>query len=580
MASSGRQMGPGCMVVFSLPFAGVGVGMLIWMAFTFTTYLGMRSWQGAQARILSADLVSSTSSSSDGGSSTSYKATATYTYTFDGKEYTSNRVTAQSGSDSVGNFQKRAHQELKEYVKSKELYSCYVNPADPSEAVLYRGLRIEMLGFQALFGLVFGGVGFGLMIYGIRSLRTRKAATELTASNPEEPWLWRQEWADGRIRSGTKVGMIGTIVFAVIWNAISCPILFVLPGEVSKGNHLALIGLIFPLVGLGMVIAAVYQIMKWMKYGESVFEMTTVPGALGGPLEGIIRTKVNIRPEEGFRLQLSCLNRVITGSGKNRSSSERILWQDSRTIKHELLERDFSQSAIPVRFAIPYDLKHSSTEHTDSDIVWRLEVTADVPGVDYSAKFEVPVFRTDESSEDYEPEEAFADADNEATDLSVDLRREGVVMRRTAGGFQVHFPMLRNKKAACAAIAFWIIWTGFIVLMLSFKTPILFPILFGLFDLLIFYFMVHTIFHTSRIEVRHGRLEVSGGILGIGPTHRLQASQVAALNTKKTMQSGNTLYYKIELKTSQGKKISVGSSIGNQQLVKKLVAEMERCLAE
>ncbi len=41
-------------------------------------------------------------------------------------------------------------------------------------------------------------------------------------------------------------------------------------------------------------------------------------------------------------------------------------------------------------------------------MIWRLVVTADVPGIDYSATFEVPVFRTVESDTPLTAEELAA----------------------------------------------------------------------------------------------------------------------------------------------------------------------------
>jgi len=39
----------------------------------------------------------------------------------------------------------------------------YINPDDPSDAVIDRGARWAMIGFKSIFLFVFGGIGLGLL---------------------------------------------------------------------------------------------------------------------------------------------------------------------------------------------------------------------------------------------------------------------------------------------------------------------------------------------------------------------------------------------------------------------------------
>ena len=54
-------------------------------------------------------------------------------------------------------------------------------------------------------------------------------------------------------------------------------------------------------------------------------------------------------------------------------------------------------AGIPVAFAIPRDAMPSDPGNANDRVLWRLQVIGEVPGVDYSAAFEVPVFRTSAS---------------------------------------------------------------------------------------------------------------------------------------------------------------------------------------
>jgi hypothetical protein len=372
--------------------------MGVWFASTILTYLSARNWVETPARIVRAELKVSH------GKSTTYEATAEYTYEFGGRQYNCNRVGITSGADNVGSFQQNAFRELSQYQRSGKPFRCYVNPARPDQALLYRDLRWETATMQMIFALVFGGVGFGLMLGGVAARRQERVRAALAAAHPDSPWMWKADWAAGRIVASTKTAMWATLAFAVFWNLVSAPLWFFLPGEiVQKRNFLALVFMLFPALGLVLVACAAYCVLRWWKYGESVFQMAEVPGHIGGQLAGVVRTSAKVRPEAGFHLSLRCVRRITTGSGKGRSTTEKVLWEDQQTVMHELLEDEPDVSAIPVVFPVPGDCQPSDDSDPNDQIVWRLKASAKVPGIDYSATFEVPVFEVAQSDADVPP---------------------------------------------------------------------------------------------------------------------------------------------------------------------------------
>ena len=284
-------------MLFSLPFAGVGVGMGVWLATMVVGDLRTQHWVEVPATILQAKL-----ETSHGSKLTAYKATARYEYQYQGRRYTSDCVSFSAGSDNIGSFQQDVHRQLSEHQQAGKPFRCYVNPDRPEQAILYRDLRREMIGFQTIFELVFGGVGFGLLATGILGRRKGRAETKLKEAHPEAPWMWKEEWAGGRITSSNKTLLWISIVFALIWNLVSSPLWFVLPNEViGKGNRLALLGLVFPLVGMGLAVWAIYTLLQLARYRQSLFQMASVPGVLGGQLAGVIHVSANILPQKVSR---------------------------------------------------------------------------------------------------------------------------------------------------------------------------------------------------------------------------------------------------------------------------------------
>ena len=80
-------MSQGCLVVFALPFAAVGVVMAFWLFSTLGHCIAARSWVETPARILEAHLAVS-----HGSKGSTYRAEARYAYTFGGKTFENTKV--------------------------------------------------------------------------------------------------------------------------------------------------------------------------------------------------------------------------------------------------------------------------------------------------------------------------------------------------------------------------------------------------------------------------------------------------------------------------------------------------------
>ena len=551
--------GLGCLILFALPFAAIGMGVGAWMGWTVIAHMKMRGWEEVPAKIVRADL-----KVSKGRKSTTYEVTAEYAYEYGSKHYTGRRVSLY-GSDNVGSFQQDVYRQLSECQKSGRLFRCYVDPKQPTEAVLYRDLRWEMIGFNMILVLVFGGVGFGLLTFGLLSRRKAQAEAALKTAHPDEPWLQKQDWAGGKVASSNWATMMFSLAFTTFWNAISAPLLFVLPGEVlDKGNRLALLGLIFPIVGLGLIVWTIISVLRWRKFGQSVFQMASVPGVIGGQLAGVIRTSAKVLPEDGFRLTLSCIQRATYGSGKSRNTSENILWQDDQTVGRDLQQNDPEHTAIPVLFAIPYKCLPTDETVSDHQIIWRLEVKAKEPGIDYIAAFSVPVFKTAESNPNFVADPSLMAQYTVPPNPDRDLRDAGVVreLSPSGEGYRFTFRMGRNLGNALGLTAFWLIWSGAIVLMIYLHASIFFPIVFGLVDVLILLPVADSWFYKSAVDVSPRGLTVTGGLFGLGKNQWVDASDVAKIEPAQgSMQSGQTVFYNIIIICRTGRQITTAKRL-------------------
>jgi hypothetical protein len=434
----------------------------------------------------------------------------------------------------------------------------------------------------ALFGLVFAAVGFGVLALVIGGARKSAEADRLRAASPNEPWKWRPDWASGRVRSDAGAGTIFVWAFALIWLAISAPIAWMLRSEVvEKGNHVALVGLLFPLVGIGLLVWAVRRTMALAKFGDPLFEMDAVPGVLGGPLRGRIRLRLRAGPGDRIQLRVSSIRRWTTGSGKNRTTNERVLWSDEREIAPETIVFDGISPAVPVDLLLPFDCDPTDPETADDRKLWRLELDADVPGVDASAQFEIPVFRTRESR----PELTQASLDTPPPER-IDEPPSALASSRIRifpaeeGGTEIRFPMARNLGAAFGLSLFCMVWWGVTAALIRFGAPILFPIIFGAISLLLLLGFVESWFRWYRIVLQPGRLVSESALLGVVRVRDLAVARIRQIETRSGMQQGGAagtkVWYDLVLHTDEGRKIVLASGIGDKRLAFWLASRIRR----
>jgi hypothetical protein len=271
----------------------------------------------------------------------------------------------------------------------------------------------------------------------------------------------------------------------------------------------------------------------------------------------------------------------VTGSGKNRSTKEKILWQEEQRAKKEELYPGPLGAAARFSFQIPEDCRGTDQENSSNAILWTLQVKADIPGVDYDATFDIPVFRTEASSA---TSTVFTQPAHRVSGEELHrLRQDSKIKIRTdpGAGKEIYFPPARNPGMAGGLTLFFLIWSGFIWLMLHLGAPMIFPILFGLFWLLIFFGVLDMWFGTSRVMVDADGLAVKSGFFGIGRRRAYPRSEIEDVKTRIGTQSGGrsgTPFYDLYLVRRSGRDVLIGRYIRNKREAEWLAGEVKACL--
>jgi hypothetical protein len=122
------------------------------------------------------------------------------------------------------------------------------------------------------------------------------------------------------------------------------------------------------------------------------------------------------------------------------------------------------------------------------------------------------------------------------------------------------------------------IWSAFFWMLVHVKAPMLFPIVWGFIDALIFAGVVHFLTGTTRVVANASGLTITKKMIGIGRTQAIPAGDVTEIKTKIGTTTGQTAYQNITVVCSNGRQVTAGSAIRDSQEAQWLAAEMSKSL--
>ena len=247
--------------------------------------------------------------------------------------------------------------------------------------------------------VVFYAVAFGLWFSRLSVGDRQKRANDLRAVETPQPWLWREDWASGRIVSLDKGTTLHWLTVAALWNFLSVVWILTAREDILVLSGPTILFVLFSAIGLGLLVWAFLMVARWGKFGESVFIMKSVPGVVGGELSGVIDIPVKLRPQDGFQLKLVCMSQNGPDANDDSISVRAVLWKSEQTMARDLIADDPARTGIPVCFQIPRECRATDETIPGFRVFWRLEASAKLPGVNYQAVFEVPIFATLNRSE-------------------------------------------------------------------------------------------------------------------------------------------------------------------------------------
>ncbi len=446
-------------------------------------------------------------------------------------------------------------------------------------------LRLDMASFFFL-------VGAGLLFAAFKAYGFLKKQAALQEANPLSPWLWRADWAASRAEGANKRRYISAWIAAVFVNLITAPFMFGrIPELLRQGDPRAFILLAFCSFGAILTINAIRATIRHGRFGSSYFEFDSLPICPGRRMTGRIQLRFQTLAAHGIDLRLSCVRRIVSGSGNSRAVSNATLCQADKNVPSGAIEPGALGRAIPVDFEVPADGLITDHSNADDQILWLLHAQADVPGADYSDDFELPVFRTADSPEPASDSASQANASSLgsfgfAAEKSTDAdsgavaqpARTKVVVSMHDGGTEFYFPPLRTPARALLLFVVSAAFTGAVYALLHNRVPLLFTAMFALGDLLVLFGFLHVAFGSARIFAGNGEIQSRGGVLGFGALRRTPFAEIASIlpvaGPSQGSGSDNSVY-SIQLRTKSGKKFTLADEISSRLEARWIVSQLE-----
>jgi hypothetical protein len=439
---------------------------------------------------------------------------------------------------------------------------------------------------STIFILIGGGIAYGA-IYGTRKLKEQGGAEQ---ANPESPWLWQKDWAASRAESKNRNSIVALWIAAIFANGIAFTVAGgVVPDLWRASDRKAFVPLGFCVATLILAVVAIRASIRRKRFGQTYFEFASLPFSPGKSLKGMIHLRFNTEARHGIDLRLSCVRQTMTGSGKERHVTETVLWQADKNVPQEsLAPGPMGDATIPVEFTVPSDAYESNHDQPDDKVLWVLHAQADVPGVNYSDDFEVPVFRLATSpvaatvspaafSNDAQSAAAAPAFQSDASDVPAPTNPKVVVSAGMNGGTEFYFPPFRNPSRVLVLFAFTAMWTAIIYFIRHSQAPWFFAVVFGLFELLLIYGLMQSALGSCRIEVGNGKIAYRRGLLGIGATHEVSFSDIAQILTvTSAQQKGTPASYSLFLYTRNGDKLTLADAIDDRQEARWVAAQLEK----
>lgn len=303
------------------------------------------------------------------------------------------------------------------------------------------GVGIVMLSpaqtlFTSIFGVTFAAAGLFVIF-----VAQRKSSSVGSGHDP--------------IPSTEKHGFWLFGFMALMFIGISSPVLLAIPEEIARDNWLILVALLFPVAGLWLAFMAWKTWRNWHYYGASPLQLDPVPGQIGGDIGGHITLGRRL-DKSNWSVTLQCLKIRISGSGKNRSRHETLLWQGDQVPE---VQPGPQGTGIRFCFTPPADLPAAKNEGRNQ-IVWRLVMNGPAEPTPLERTYNLPAVAGTGRSTITLSDAHISHHERKAKVDAITNAAEQIDVQAAGNGLTLHSRAGRNIGMKLMIFIFGLIFTG------------------------------------------------------------------------------------------------------------------------
>jgi hypothetical protein len=245
----------------------------------------------------------------------------------------------------------------------------------------------------ASIGAVFAWAGLSFVVHGLRGARRTARSRRLRAAHPGEPWRWDHAW-DERASTDDTGARAGQSLYGTVFMAV-----FLAPfhwiGFVAPDGPLmfGIVALLFDIAVVALICHAVYLLARRLKYGSGRALLARFPFRPGSTLELHVQAPQALPQHAVASATLRCIQEryVRSGSGEDTTVSVECFELYRDVAPAPWASAGAGVRSLRVRFDLPHDIPITDLASRPCRY-WEVDIEASTDGVDYAARYLVPVY--------------------------------------------------------------------------------------------------------------------------------------------------------------------------------------------
>jgi len=266
------------------------------------------------------------------------------------------------------------------------IYLALTAEADPDDRMAYY--------FALLMGTFFT-IGGSVMLYNIRrEYGDLQVVSSLQSAAPGRPWMWRPDWAAGYSVEVLRKGHQRLWLWTIGWGLITASVLWEARRGMPDVPGLRTVVAVVVLGAILLLSIATYRTLRTRRYGDVRLYLHANPYRPGGTVSATLKATSELAPTGPMNVTVAYVHEYVTTTERGVSfTHENILWSDTCSIETAAMKMSSGIVEVPIRFELQGDTYSTDDAIHTNRHYWRIDAEAPVKGIDFRARFEIPVWR-------------------------------------------------------------------------------------------------------------------------------------------------------------------------------------------